>query len=274
MGRVAGKVAVVTGAGREQGRRNAVRLAEEGADIIAVDTTPVGGIVPPGQPAGNLAETARLIEVTGRRMVAVDVDMGDVGALTAAVDRGVRELGRLDIVVAHAPAAGAGWAPATAEDSRQSVLDGTVPGVWNVLKAAIPHVIRGDRGGAVVITTSIAAVPAPGTAHSAAVDSGSELLMRVLASELDTRGIRVNIVHSSVGARVGIGEAARRRFRPGTLSSPRAPWDAPVPLTRMTVATLDPDDIANAILYLTSDDGRYVTGTVHVVEAGEPAVAG
>ncbi|MGH2938034.1 MAG: SDR family NAD(P)-dependent oxidoreductase, partial [Solirubrobacterales bacterium] len=160
MGRVEDKVAFITGAARGQGRSHAVRLAEEGADIIAIDVCKDLGMAYPPATSENLAETVRQVEATGRRIVAAEVDVRDVDGLRSAVDAGVEELGRLDIVAANAGVSG-GY-PAKTQDVPkelwQIALDVNLTGVWNTCSVAIPHLIEGDRGGAIVITSSAASL--------------------------------------------------------------------------------------------------------------------
>ncbi|MFE7030363.1 SDR family oxidoreductase [Streptomyces sp. NPDC057621] len=259
MGRLAGKVAFITGAGREQGRRHAVRLAEEGADIIAVDAAAPAGIDPSPSAPGGLAETARLVERAGRRVVAVRADVRDAAALTAAVDQGVAELGRLDIVLADAGTVDPLAVLEEAEQTWQHAIDGRLIGVWRIIKASVPHLMSGGRGGSVVITTPPATPLTAGRSagrsdgrapHGGTAQAWLIPLIQVLAEELDPYGVRVNAVHHETAADDGV------------LGGPVSPA-----LTRMPVETPDPDDITNAVMYLVSDDGCYVSGTMHVVGA-------
>src|SRR6187551_671298 len=156
MGRVAGKVALVTGAARGQGRSHAVRLAEEGADIIAVDvcetTTPMFA----GATEEDLAETVRLIEKHGRRVVARKADVRDFAALKAAVDEGVAELGHLDTIVANAGTISYCNSLDLPENEWDTIVDVCMKGVWLTLKAAVPHIIAGGQGGSIIMTSSTA----------------------------------------------------------------------------------------------------------------------
>src|SRR5690606_2232414 len=143
MGTLDGKVAFITGAGRGQGRSHAVRFAREGADIIAVDTTAEAKSVPyPLATAEDLAETARLVEGEGRRIFARDADVRDLAALTAAVDEGVKALGRLDIVVANAGISSPAPTLGMSEDTWQEMIDINLTGVWKTLKASVPHIVE------------------------------------------------------------------------------------------------------------------------------------
>lgn len=272
MHRVAGKVAFITGAARGQGRSHAVRLAEEGADIIAVDTTVAIETVPyPLSTAEDLAETVRLVEATGRRIIAADVDVRDLTRLTEVVDRGVSELGRLDIVVANAGIFSPADTLEMSEQTWQDVIDVNLTGVWKTLRASVPHLIEGGRGGTVIITSSLAAFYAnPHSAHYSAAKSGLTMLMKVLAKEVAPHSIRVNSVHpTAVATGMILNEATFRQFRPDLENPTRADFEeAAMTLNRMPVAALEPEDVTNAVLYLVSDDARYVTGVTHLVDAG------
>ncbi|GGJ55990.1 mycofactocin-coupled SDR family oxidoreductase [Streptomyces brasiliensis] len=272
MGRVEGKVAFVTGAARGQGRSHALRLAHEGADIIAVDTTAKVDSVPyPLATAEDLAETVRQVEATGRRIIAVDADVRDVAALTKAVDHGVAEFGRLDIVLANAGISSPAPTLEMSEQTWQDMIDINLTGVWKTLKVSVPHIISGGRGGAVVITSSLAAIYAnENTAHYSAAKAGLVMLMKIMAKELAPHRIRVNTVHpTTVATEMILNDATYRLFRPDLDSPTRADFEeAARTLNRLPVAALEPSDISNAVLYLVSDEGCYVTGATHVIDAG------
>lgn len=272
MARVADKVAFITGAARGQGRSHAVRLAEEGADIIAVDTTvPVDTVPYPLGTAEDLAETVRLVEKTGRRIVAADADVRDLARLTEVVEQGVAQLGRLDIVIANAGVFSPADTLEMSEQTWQDVIDVNLTGVWKTLRASVPHIIAGGRGGAVVITSSLAAFYAnPHSAHYSAAKSGLVMLMKVLAKEVAPHSIRVNSVHpTTVATGMILNDATFRQFRPELENPTRADFEeAALTLNRLPVAALEPGDVTNAVLYLVSDEGRYVTGVTHLIDAG------
>ncbi|WP_280424168.1 mycofactocin-coupled SDR family oxidoreductase [Nocardia carnea] len=272
MGKLDGKVAFITGAGRGQGRSHAVGFAREGADIIAVDTTARVDSVPyPLAGADDLAETARLVEATGRRIVARDADVRDYAALAAVVSEGVSTFGRLDIVVANAGISSPAPTLEMSEETWQDMIDINLTGVWKTLKAAVPHVIDGGRGGSVVITSSLAAVYAnPNTAHYSASKAGLVMLMKVLAKELAPHSIRVNTVHpSTVATPMILNDATYRLFRPDLENPTRADFEeAARTLNRLPVAAAEPEDITDTVLHLVSDAARYVTGTTQMVDAG------
>ncbi|MEU3271780.1 mycofactocin-coupled SDR family oxidoreductase [Saccharomonospora sp. NPDC006951] len=272
MGRVSGKVAFITGAARGQGRSHAVKLAEEGADIIAIDTTTVVDSVPyPLATADDLAETVRRVEALDRRIIAADADVRDTSALAEVVERGVAELGRLDIVLANAGISSPARTLEMSDQTWQDMIDINLTGVWKSLKVSVPHIVSGGRGGSVVITSSLAAIYAnENTAHYSAAKAGLVMLMKVMAKELAPHDIRVNTVHpTTVATDMILNEATYHLFRPDIENPGRAEFEeAARTLNRLPVAALEPEDITNAILYLVSDEGRYVTGTTHLVDAG------
>lgn len=272
MGKLDGKVAFITGAARGQGRSHAVALAREGADIIAIDTTAKVGSVPyPLATADDLAETVRLVEATGRRIVARDADVRDSQALARAVEEGVAAFGRLDIVLANAGISTPAPTLEMSDDTWQDMIDINLTGVWKSLKASVPHIIAGGRGGAVVITSSLAAIYAnENTAHYSAAKAGLVMLMKVMAKELAPHGIRVNTVHpTTVATDMILNDATYRLFRPDLENPTRADFEeAARTLNRLPVAALEPEDISNAVLHLVSDEAKYVTGATHVIDAG------
>jgi (+)-trans-carveol dehydrogenase len=272
MGKLDGKVAFITGAARGQGRSHAVRLAREGADIIAIDTTASVASVPyPLATAEDLAETVRLVEAAGRRIVARDADVRDAQAMAGAVEAGVAEFGRLDIVLANAGISAPAPTLEMSEETWQETIDINLTGVWKSLKVSVPHIVAGGRGGAVVITSSLAAVYAHEyTAHYSASKAGLVMLMKVMAKELAPHSIRVNTVHpTTVATDMVLNEATYRLFRPDLEAPTRADFEqAARAVNRLPVVALESDDISNAVMYLVSDDGKFVTGTTHIVDAG------
>src|ERR1700733_13802396 len=159
--RVDGKVACITGAARGQGRSHAIRLAQEGADIIAIDICAQVDSVPYAMATpDDLAETVKEVEALNRRIVATQADVRDYDALKAALDDGVRKLGRLDIVSANAGIVSSRRAGELSEQSWQDVIDINLTGVWHTAKAAVPHLIDGGRGGSIILTSSAAGLKA------------------------------------------------------------------------------------------------------------------
>ncbi|MGY1714742.1 mycofactocin-coupled SDR family oxidoreductase [Geodermatophilus sp. SYSU D01106] len=272
MGRLEGQVAFITGAARGQGRSHAVRLAQEGADVIAVDVCKQVETVPyPTATPDDLAETVRQVEALDRRIVAAEVDVRDLAGLTRAVDDGVAQLGRLDIVLANAGISTPASTLEMDEETWQTMIDVNLTGVWKTLRASVPHVVAGGRGGSVVLTSSLAAIYAnPNTAHYSAAKAGLVMLAKVMAKELAPHRIRVNTVHpTTVATDMILNEPTYRLFRPDLEHPTRADFEeAALTLNALPVPAMEAVDISNAVLYLVSDDGRYVTGTTHVVDAG------
>ncbi|CCH87708.1 Short-chain dehydrogenase/reductase SDR [Modestobacter italicus] len=272
MGRVEGKVAFITGAARGQGRSHAVRLAQEGADIIAVDVCRQVETVPyPTATSEDLAETVRQVEALDRRIIATEADVRDLAALQAAVDDGVAQLGRLDIVLANAGISTPASTLEMDEETWSTMIDVNLTGQWKTIKAAVPHVVAGGRGGSVVITSSLAAIYAnPNTAHYSAAKAGLVMFAKVLAKELAPHSIRVNTIHpTTVATDMILNEPTYRLFRPDLENPTRADFEeAALTLNKLPVPAIEAVDISNAVLYLVSDEGRYVTGTTHVVDAG------
>lgn len=272
-GRVEGKVAFITGAARSQGRSHALRLAQEGADIIAVD---IAGPVPsiqmfPPATEDDLAETVRQVEALDRRIVATKADVRDSGALKAAVDEGVAQLGRLDIVLANAGVFEIQPALEVSDDAWREMIDINLTGVWNTCKVALPHLIEGGRGGAMVLTSSTAGLKGtPNTIHYTAAKHGVVGIMRTLANEFAQHSIRVNSVHPTGVDTVMIqNEKTWGLFAP---DDPAPSREKAEPIFQSTnalpVPWVEPVDISNAILFLVSDEARYITGVTLPVDAG------
>jgi len=272
-GRVDGKVAFITGAARGQGRAHAVRLAREGADIIGIDVCRQLDDVPfPMSTPEDLDETVTLVEKEGRRMLASQVDVRDFAAMKAAVDRGVAELGRLDIVVANAGIGTTGsFLSEMDEKIWRDMIDVNLTGVWLTAKAAVPHIVAGGRGGSVVLTSSVGGLKAyPSMGHYVTAKHGVVGVMRTLAVELAQHSIRVNSVHpSQVNTPMVMNESTFRMFRPD-LEHPTEEDFAPVSQMAhmLPVPWVEPEDVANAVLFLASDESRYITGLTMPVDAG------
>jgi (+)-trans-carveol dehydrogenase len=271
-GRVAGKVAFITGAARGQGRSHAIRLAQEGADIIAVDICRQVDSVPyPMATPEDLAETVRQVEALDRRIIASQADVRDYDALSAAVDAGVAELGRLDIVSANAGISSVGRADELPEQTWRDMIDTNLTGVWHAAKAAIPHLKAGGRGGAIILTSSAAGLMAmENIAHYVAAKHGVVGLMRTLALELAPLGIRVNSLHpTTVNTDMIQNAATYALFRPD-LENPTVEdaTDTFLMLNALPVRWVEPIDISNAVLFLASDEARYITGVTLPIDAG------
>ncbi|MFD4511122.1 mycofactocin-coupled SDR family oxidoreductase [Streptomyces sp. NPDC058457] len=272
-GRVEGKVAFITGAARGQGRSHAVRLAEEGADIIAVDVCKqLDGVTFRMSTPEDLEETVSQVQKLGRRIHAVQADVRDHDALKAAVDDGVAEFGRLDIVVANA---GLGSTGATLdvmdEKTWRDMIDVNLTGVWLSTRVSTPHIVAGARGGSVILTSSVGGLKGyPNIGHYIAAKHGVVGLMRTMAEELGPHNIRVNTLHSTqVNTPMVMHEDTYRMFRPD-LENPTADDFAAVSQSMHVLPTpwVESLDISNAVLFLASDESRFVTGVTLPIDAG------
>ncbi|SEA38033.1 SDR family mycofactocin-dependent oxidoreductase [Mycobacterium sp. 283mftsu] len=276
VGRVAGKVAFITGAARGQGRSHAVRLAEEGADIIAVDLCEdIESIGYPMATPEDLDETRNLVEKTGQRIVTAHADVREVTQLRTALEAGLSEFGKVDIVLAQAGVAGMksdiplqAWI-----DTINTNLIGTI----NAIQVCLPHL---REGAAIVATGSTAALMDTHLKMDPGNDIGGFAYMTSkrllsqyahdLATELSPRGIRLNVVHpTNVNTAMLQSPPMYKSFRPD-LPNPTREDAEPVfgVQQAMKVNFVEPEDISNAILWLVSDEARYITGTQLRVDAG------
>jgi (+)-trans-carveol dehydrogenase len=273
-GRVAGKVAFITGAARGQGRSHAIRLAQEGADIIAVDLTGQIDSVPYAMSTpADLAQTVKEVEALDRRIIATQADVRDYGAVKAALDAGVAELGHLDIVSANAGIFSFGTLEELDEQHWQDMLDVNLTGVWHTAKATIPH-LRAAGGGSIILTSSTAGLMAiPNIGHYVAAKHGVVGLMRTLALELAPDFIRVNSVNpTTVNTGMVQNAATYALFAPDLPVAERTK-EALAPrfqgLNSLPIPWVEPVDISNAVLWLASDESRYVTGITLPIDAGQ-----
>jgi SDR family mycofactocin-dependent oxidoreductase len=266
MGRVQNKVAFVTGAARGQGRSHAVRLAQEGADIIAVDICgDIPGLQYPAATVEDLAQTVKEVEALDRRIIATKVDVRDRDAMKKAIDEGVAELGHLDIVVANAGICiGAELADVTPEIWNETI--GTnLTGVWNTVQLTAPHLIAAG-GGSMILTSSAAGLKGlPFLMPYVAAKHGVVGIMRAAATELAEYNIRVNTVHpTGVDTPMGAGDL-NNALGAGIAAHPRI---APMLSNLLPIEITQPVDISNAVLFLASDEARYVTSLAMTVDAG------
>jgi SDR family mycofactocin-dependent oxidoreductase len=276
-GRVAGKVAFVTGAARGQGRSHAVRLAEEGADIIAVDLCrDIDTIGYPMATPEDLDETARLIEKTDQRVVIAQADVREAAQLRTALESGLAEFGKLDIVVAQAGVAGMKGAPPL--QAWCDVINTNLIGTINAIQVALPHL---REGASIIATGSTAAAlmdtskkdnPGKDPGGMAYVHSKRALsnFVHDLATELSSFGIRANVVHpTNTNTDMLQNEAMYRSFRPDLEKPTRADAEPVFGVQQaMKIPFVEPEDISNAVLWLASDEARYVTGMQLRVDAG------
>ncbi|WP_422745974.1 mycofactocin-coupled SDR family oxidoreductase [Mycobacterium sp. WMMD1722] len=272
-GRVEGKVAFITGAARGQGRAHAVRLAQEGADIIAVDICKqIDSVRIPLSTPEDLAETADMVKNLDRRIYTAEVDTRDFGALQAAVGAGVEQLGRLDIIVANAGIGNGGETlDKTGQDDWDDMIDVNLGGVWKTVKAGVPHILAGGRGGSIILTSSVGGIKAyPHCGHYVAAKHGVVGLMKTFAVELGAQNVRVNSVHpTNVNTPLFMNDGTMKLFRPD-LENP-GPDDVKVVgqlMHTLPIGWVEPEDIANAVLFLASDEARYITGVQLPVDGG------
>jgi len=272
-GRVAGKVAFITGAARGQGRSHAIRLAQEGADIIAIDLCEsVPGVPYPGATSADLAQTVKEVEALDRRIIATQADVRDYDAVKRAVDEGVAQLGRLDIVSANAGISGP-MLPAEDLDAVawQTMIDINLTGVFNTAKAAIGPIKAGGRGGSIVLTSSEAGLkPYANVAHYVSAKHGVVGLMRNLAVELAPFSIRVNSLHpTQVDTPMIMNAATYKLFLPDVENPTREDFaPASQAMNALPIPWVEAVDISNALLFLSSDEARYITGVTLPVDAG------
>ncbi|MGB0962566.1 MAG: mycofactocin-coupled SDR family oxidoreductase [Mycobacterium sp.] len=267
MGELTGKVAFITGAARGQGRAHAIKLASEGADIIALDLcAPIDSVPYPLASPDDLAATVKLVEEAGARIVACQADVRDREAVKAALRKGTEALGnRLDIVVANA-----GIAPMAADDAWQDVIDVNLTGVYNTVDVAMKPMIKFGNGGSIVLISSVAGLaglgaPISGSVGYAAAKHGMVGIMRVYANFLAQYSIRVNSVHPAAVNTPMIDNDFIRSWLDGMAQQGQGGPDMG---NALPVQALEPEDIANAVFWLVSDAGRYVTGITLPVDAG------
>jgi SDR family mycofactocin-dependent oxidoreductase len=266
MGKLEGKVAFITGAARGQGRSHAIRLAQEGADIIAVDICrQIDSVQYPMSTPDDLAETAKQVEALDRRIYTAQADVRDEAQLKQAFKAGVAEIGPVDIVLANAGICHMSLHPVPHE--WQDVIDVNLTGVYNTVETAVPSMIERGQGGAIVLTSSTAGIngiggSTPGGLGYTAAKHGVVGLMRSYANILAPHSIRVNTVHPT-GVRT-----------PMVVNDVMAEFLAQDPqmsnamANALPVDLVEPVDISNAIVWLVSDDARYVTGVTLPVDAG------
>ena len=269
--RLKGRVALITGAARGIGRAQSVRFAQEGADIIALDICgPVDTVVVPSATKADLDETIRLVGEAGGRIVADVVDVRDTEAVRAATDRGVSSLGGLDVVCATAGITSRAMTLDLSESAWQTMLDVNLTGVWATCRATTPHLIE-RGGGSMILTSSIAGLRGlVGVAHYTAAKHGVVGLMRSLANELAPHGVRVNTVHpTNVDTPMIQNDHVRGAFRPDLDHVTREHFaEAACSMNMLPIPWVEPVDVANACLFLASDEARYITAVALPVDAG------
>ncbi|HEU4704061.1 MAG TPA: mycofactocin-coupled SDR family oxidoreductase [Conexibacter sp.] len=271
MGRLDGKVALITGGARGQGRSHAVTLAREGAQIVVTDVCermPRTHYDPATE--ADLAETARLVEALGRRCIAIKADARRTADMNAAVERTIAELGRIDVVVANAGIVTLQDWDGVDDEVWDETIATNLTGVWRTIRPAIPHMVEAG-GGSIVITASSAALHGHlGLLPYAASKGGVVGLMKSLAAELGPHSIRVNCVSPGTTATPMVHTqhvydlfAGREG---GTIDDVKFPSAA---MMLLPIPWLEPQDQSNAVLFLASDEARYITGVNLAVDAGQ-----
>ncbi|MGB3480600.1 MAG: mycofactocin-coupled SDR family oxidoreductase [Mycobacterium sp.] len=275
-GPLGGRVAFVTGAARGQGRAHAVRLAGDGADIIAIDICgPISdSITYPPATSEELAETVRQVEATGRKVLAREVDVRDLAAQQQVVADGIEQFGRLDIVVANAGVLSWGRMFEMSEEQWDSVIETNLSGTWRTVRAAVPAMIAAGNGGSIIVVSSSAGLKAtPGNGHYSASKHGLVAITNALALEVGEFGIRVNSIHPySIDTPMVEREAMMQVFgkHPSYLHS-----FAPMPLHRVDQAGkaglqefMAPEEVSNVVAWLASDESMAISGSQIAVDRG------
>jgi SDR family mycofactocin-dependent oxidoreductase len=272
MGKLDGKVAFITGIARGQGRSHALTLAREGADIIGLDLCRTPASVPyHGATQADLEETVRLVEVTGRKIVAEQADVRDLAQVQAVFDAGIAQFGRVDIVLPNAGICAGGLTWEITPEAWQEMLDVNLTGPWHTVRVAIPTMIEQGQGGSVVFTGSVDALKGSANISSyAAAKHGITGLMRSLANEVGQYGIRVNSINPGHVDTIMLGnEFVWGLFRPDLNKPTKQDVVESFRSTNLLPEPwMQPQDVSNAILYLVSDEGRYVTGTTQLLDTG------
>lgn len=262
-----GKVAFITGVARGQGRAHALRLARDGADIIGIDIcADIASMDYPNASLDDLAETVAAVEALDRRIVARQADVRDYAAVKAAVDEGLTTFGRLDIVIANA-----GIVRLADEQDFlaewNDIIDTNLTGVFHTVRASVPAIIDGGRGGSVVITSSTAGIKGTGTPRAGgaaytAAKRGLVGLMQVMANDLAPHSIRVNTIHPTGVATGMVMNEAMQRLMTTNDAGVSAMQNA------LPIQILQAEDIANAVGWLVSDEAHYITGVALPLDAG------
>ena len=271
-----GRVAFITGAARGQGRAHAIRLAGDGADIIAIDICrPVSDTITyPLATSAELAETAAAVEATGRKVLAREVDIRDLAALQQVVADGVEQFGRLDIVVANAGVLSWGRLFEMSEEQWDTVIEVNLSGTWRTIRAAVPAMIEAGNGGSIIVVSSSAGLKAtPGNGHYSASKHGLVALTNALAIEVGEFGIRVNSIHPySIETPMVEKQAMLDMFakHPAFLHSFK-----PMPLKpanrqgdKGLQEFMEPEEVADVVAWLAGDGSATISGSQIAVDRG------
>lgn len=275
MGRLAGKVAFITGGARGQGRAHALRFAEEGADIVVVDACTQIETVPYAlATTADLEETVRLVKERGTSVIGVQADVRDLSSLEHAHQLALEQFGKIDILVANAGVGSFGGAAEITERQWQDVIDIDLTGVWKTARTVIPGMRDRGEGGSLILTSSVAGLVAfLNLAHYTAAKHGVVGLMRALAAELAPHNIRVNCIHpTTVDTPMIDNVETRELFLPGVDNPSReVASELMKGLNALPVPWIEDIDVSNAAPWLASDEARYVTGVALPIDAGATA---
>jgi SDR family mycofactocin-dependent oxidoreductase len=248
-------------------------MAEEGADLIVVDICePIGTVLYGGASEDDLDQTVRLVEKTGQRIFAYKADVRDLNQLRDAVQRGIAELGGLDVIVANAGIfAGTGSALEVTDEQWDDTIAINLKGVWNTVRAALPHMLESDNGGSIILTSSsVSLMATPNVIHYSAAKYGVIGIMRTLAVELAQHSIRVNSIHpTSVDTPMANNMHTFKLFRPDveepTYDDVKEVYQE---LNLLPVMFMEPEYVSHACVYLAADESKYVTGSTFPIDAG------
>ncbi|MCW2830461.1 MAG: putative short-chain dehydrogenase [Aeromicrobium sp.] len=269
MGRMDGKVAFITGAARGQGRSHAVRLAEEGADIIAVDICGQIDTVPYAMSTPeDFEQTVKEVEALDRRIITHQADVRDSDALAAAVDSGLAEFGKIDVLCANAGIFSNSTFAEITDQDWDDQIGVNLTGVFRTVRAVLPTMIA-QRQGSIVLTSSAAGlVGFANFAHYTAAKHGVVGLMRTLVNEVSQYGVRVNTIHpNSVNTKMIMNEATYKLFDPENPTQERF-GEIFTTMNPLGIKWVEPVDVSNAVLYVASDEARYITGAMIPVDGG------